>query len=333
MSSTEGQIVFHGLPNLIKIMIWNADDRDERWIYRTINPGEVNNYEHRLIQFKNMEEMDAEAEWNFDEHLASGQPLMMSTRKTLTETFPTGLSFFSFANDHEDAVISTDLPVQGESGEVFTVIVENNQAIANTNAYKQIVTKRSQPKKIRNSANAEVTLKTFICYKADSELLQVGSPFCCIYDNNPQNHRIVAPAKATMIECIDCTVSGRLAAEPITQPTLFTMLGLRMHCFRMHAAAKPKPLLPSFNRDVHRMACAFYRGFDTDCSEEDARNLVAILRFLEQNDYRLSALKLLKKDCVIELLKSLFSSECLDEEETKEVEGCLFWMRNNFEQL
>lgn len=276
---------------------------------------------------------EAEADWNFDEHLASGQPLTMSMRKTLTEAFPMGLSFFSFANDHENAVISVDLPLQAEIGEVFTVIVENNQAIANTNAYKQIVMKRSQPKKIRNAANAEVTLKTFICYKANSESLQAGSPFCCTYDNNIQNHRTVAPAEAAMIECIDCTVSGRLAAEPITQPTLYTMLDFRMHCFRMRAAAEPKPLLPSFNRDVHRIACVFYRGFDSDCSEEDSRNIVAILRFLEQNDYRFSALKLLKKECVIELLNSLFSNECLDEEETKEVEGCLFWIRNDFEQL
>ena len=179
-------------------MIWNADDGNDRWIYRTIYPAEVKIAEHRLIQFKNMEELDAEADWNFDDH-----PLRMSVRRTLTEAFPIGLSFFSFANDHKSAVISNDLPLPAEIGEVFTVIVENNQAIANTIAYTQIVTKGSQPKKIRNAAGADVTLKTFICYKANSESLLAGAPFRFIHDNNPQNHRIVAPSEAAMIECIE----------------------------------------------------------------------------------------------------------------------------------
>lgn len=308
------------------MLMWNVDDQHERWIYRTIYPADVRNDEHRLIQFKNMEEIDAEADWNFED--PSNPPLIMSQRKPLTEVFPVGLSFFSFANDHVNTIISNDLPTQAEIGQVFTVIVEN-QDITDTNAFKQIVKKRSQPKKIHNAAGREVTLKTFICYKANSDLLLAGSPFCCIYDNNPQNHRTVAPAEAAMIPCIDCILSGRLAAEPDTDPTLYTMLGFRMHCFRMRAAAEPKPLLPSFNRDVHHMACVFYRCFDTDCSEEDSKNIVAILWFLEQLDYQFSALKLIKKQCIIELLTSLFSNECLNEEETKEVEASLLWMRND----
>jgi hypothetical protein len=230
-----------------------------------------------------------------------------------------------------NAIISTDLPTQAETGEIFAVIVENKQSIANTNAYKQLVTNRSQPKNIRNAANVEVTLQAFICYKANSELLNAGSQFCCVYDNHPLNHRTVAPAEDAIIGCKDCIIGGRMAAEPITQPSLFTMLDCKMHCFRIRAAGQPKPLLPSFYRDVHRLACVFYRGFDTNCSEEDSKNIVAILRFLEQLDYGLSALMMLKKQDVIDLLLSLFSNECLDEEETKEVQACLLWVRHVFD--
>jgi hypothetical protein len=312
--------------------MWNADDQHDRWIYRTIYPADLRTSEHRLIQFRNMEEFDAEANWNFDENETTNQPLTMSQRKTLAKANLTGLSFFSFANEHLNAVISPDLPTQAEIGDVFAIIVESNPSIANSNAYKQIVTKRSQPKKIRNAANAEVTFKAFICYKANSEFLTAGDPFCCIYDNNPQNHRTVAPVENAVIECIECTIGGRLGAEPITQPTLYAMLGFRMHCFRLRTAAKPRPLSSRFNRDVHRLACVLYRGFDTDCSEEDSKNIVDVLRFLDQLDYRFSALKLLKKQCVIELLSTLFLNECINEEETMEVEAVLLWMRNDFDQ-
>jgi hypothetical protein len=298
---------------------WNADDQHDRWIYRTIYPAEVRNDKQRLIQFKNMEELDAEADWNFNDYLETNQPLTMS-QKSLT-----GLSFFSFANDHLNVIISRDLPAEAESGDVFAVLVESKDSVANSNAYKQIVTKRSQPKKIRNVANAEVTLKTFICYKANSELLTADMPFCCIYDNNPQNHRTVAPVADAGIECIDCTIGGRLGAEPITQPTLYVMLDFRMHCFRFRAAAKPRPLSAGFNREVHRLACVLYRGFDTDCSEEDSKNIIDILRFFDQLDYKLSALKLLRKQRVIELLRALFLNECMDEEETMEVQAVLMW--------
>jgi hypothetical protein len=315
------------------MLAWGADDHQDHWIYRTILPNEVRIAEHRLIQFKNMEEEDAEAEWNYDNHRASdgAEPLVMRQRRRPTEEFPMGLSFVSFENDHLNLVMSADLPDTADTGDVFAVIVENNPAAKNSSAYNQIVGKRSQPKKIRNAAGAVVTLKAYICYKANSASLTADSPFCCLHDNNPPIIRTVAPAEGSIINCIECSIGSRLAAEPMTVPTLFTMIEFRMHCFRMHAAAEPKPLLPSFNRDVHRLACVFYRGFDTDCSEEDSKNIVAILRFLEQFDYLLSALKLLRKQCVIDLLQGLFSSEFLDEEETKEVVACLLWMRNDFD--
>eukprot|EP01032_Pedospumella_encystans_P012352 gene12352-14298_t len=275
-----------------------------------------------------MEEVDAEADWNYDEHIESNAPLLMSQRKPLTEAFPVGLSFFSFENDHCKVVVSDDLPSQAESGEVFTVVVANNPTIANSTAYKQIIAKRSQPKKIRNAANAEVSLKAFICFQANSELLVAGLPFCCVFDNNPHNHRTVAPVENGSISCVDCVIGGRLAAEPVTEPTLFEMLDFRMHCFRMRAAAEPKPLLPFFDENVHHIACVLYRGFDSDCSEEDAANIVCILRFFAQLDYSLSALKLIKKSCVMNLLGGLFTNEYLDEEETKAVESCLWWMAN-----
>lgn len=308
---------------------WNADDRHERWIYRTIYPAEVRNAEHRLIQFKTMdEELGAEADWNFDDTTVSRQ-LTMSQRRGLTEVCPMGLSFFSFENDHLNTVVCADLPTSAENGDVLAVLVENNPSIKSSNAYHQIVTKRSQPRKIRNAVGEEVTLKAFICYKANSE--RTRSPFCCIRDNNPQNHRTVAPDEGETMNCIDCTVGGRLAAEPTTEPTLFQMLDCRMHCFRIRAAAKPRHLLPHFDGDVHRLACVLYRGFDTDGSEEDSTTIIDVLQFLEQNDYQLSALTLLKKQCIMKLLYSLFSNEHLDEEETKEVEACLQWMRNEVE--
>lgn len=307
-----------------------ADDGNDRWIYRTIYPAEVRNDRNKLIQFKNMEEIDAEANWNYDDQPPPNQ-LTMSQRTTLKEACPMGLSFFSFAEHHSGATISSDLPIQAETGDVFAIIVESNAAIGNSNAYNQIVTKRSQPKKIRNAANQEVTLKTFICYKANSELLQTGMPFCCIYDNNPQNHRTVAPVDGFNINCVDCTISGRLGAEPITNPSLYDMLDFRIHCFRMRAAAEPRPLSSNFDRDVHRLACVLYRGFDTDCSEEDSMNIVCILRWLDQLDYRFAALKILKKQNVIDLLSVLFSNECINEEETMEVEAVLAWMRTGYD--
>jgi hypothetical protein len=185
-----------------------------------------------------MEELDAEADWNFTDDLETNQPLAMSQSSDLA-----GLFFFSFANDHLNVIISRDLPAEAESGDVFAVLVESKDSIANSNAYKQIVTKRSQPKKIRNIANAEVTLKTLICYKANSELLTADMPFYCIYDINPQNLRTVAPVADAGIECINCTIGGRLGAEPITQPTLYVMLDLRMHCFRSAAQRNLDPCL------------------------------------------------------------------------------------------
>eukprot|EP00981_Chlorochromonas_danica_P015137 scaffold10699_cov186-Ochromonas_danica.AAC.2 len=227
-----------------------------------------------------MEEANAEANWNFDDHFLSvaddnnqqQQPLVMSQRK------PTSTTTSTITDDDDKDIIFP------------TIVYDDN-------------------------------------------------------NNNPQNHHhrrvttVVAPIEGVSINCIDCIIGGHLAAEPITQPTLYTMLGFRMHCFRIHAVAEPKPLqllLPttSFNRDVHHLACVLYRGFNTDCSEEDTKNIVAILRFLEELNYEISALKLLKKQSVIELLLTLFSNECLDEEETKEVLACLSWIRNNdFNQL
>lgn len=237
------------------------------------------------------------------------------------------LSFFSFANDHSNVTMISDLPSQAESGDVFSVPVDQNSA-----AYQQIVTKGSQPKKIHNAANAKVTLKAFVCYKADVRGLQGNNQFCCVYDNVPHNHRTVAPVEGEFINCVHCKIGGRLGPEPTTTPSLYDMLGFTMHCFRMRAAAEPRPLHESFNGDVHRLVRVLYRGFDTDCSEDNSMNIVAILRFLDQLDYKLSALKLLKKQCIMELLDNLFLSECIDEEETVEVEAVLSWMRNDFDQ-
>jgi len=153
---------------------WNADDENDRWIYRTIYPKEMNNASQRLIQFKYMLEVDAEADWNFDENVdyeETNQPIIMSQRRTLIDPFPKGLSFFSFAKYHLNVLTCTDLPEQAEMGDHFAVLVENNDSISNSKIYKEILKRRTQPKKIHNAAGAEVILKAFICFKANSELL------------------------------------------------------------------------------------------------------------------------------------------------------------------
>jgi hypothetical protein len=118
------------------MLAWGADDHQDHWIYRTILPNEVRIAEHRLIQFKNMEEEDAEAEWNYDNHRASdgAEPLVMRQRRRPTEEFPMGLSFVSFENDHLNLVMSADLPDTADTGDVFAVIVENNPAAKNSSA-------------------------------------------------------------------------------------------------------------------------------------------------------------------------------------------------------
>jgi hypothetical protein len=308
----------------IKQAMWNPE---ERGMYRAIFPWEVQDAEHRLIQFENMDEDDAEADWNF----GSDQPLVMSQRRVSSQPHPMGLSFSSFERYHTNVPIVVDLPTQAESGDCFAVIVEGNDPTAYPKAHHQIMVRRSSPRRISNAAGDQVTLKTFVCYEANCELL-AGSSFCCIIDDDSQYHRTVAPVENACIPCQECSSRGRLAAEHSTDPTLFDLLQLKMHCIRMRAVAKPKPLHESFHRDVHRLACVLYRGFDTDCAEDDSITIVAILRFLEPLDYALSALRLLKKQCVVNLLRKLFSSEHLDEKETDAVVACLSWVRTAMDQ-
>eukprot|EP01036_Dinobryon_divergens_P028237 gene28237-37150_t len=315
-------------------MNWTAEDSHGRWIYRTIYPSEVRMASQRLIQFENMEELNAEADWNFDQRTEDPNiPFTLSQRMTLVDIFPKGLSFFSFENDHPPAKIVQDLPVVAEMDDTFAVIVEGNAIVGNSNAFNQIVNKRSQPKKIHNAANEEITLKAFICYKANSDNL-LGSQFIMVSDNNPIYHRTVAPAENEFISCVDCLIGGRLGAEPIpigAQPSLFNLFEFKMHCFRMRAAAQPRPLCSEFDSDVHRLACVLYRGFDGDCCEEDTKNIIAILQFLDKNGYSIEALKMIKKQILIDLLTVLFMSECIDEEETKEVGLVLSWIRNELD--
>jgi hypothetical protein len=315
-------------------MNWTSDDSNERWIYRTIYPNEINVANKILTQFKNMQEMDAEADWNYDEHIEDPDniPLQMSQKTISTEVFQMGLSFFAFANYHQSVVIVQDLPMVAEIGDNFAIIVEGNTNVQNSMAYRQFMQRRSQPRKIRNTANEEVTLKTFICYKANSDRLVAGSQFSIIWDSNRMNHRYVAPAANVFIGCTDCIIGGRLGAEPNgAQPSLFSLLDLKIHCFRMRAAAQPTAFCSHFDGDVHRLACILYRGFDTECCEEDSKNIIAILRFLNLTNYKVDSLKLIKKQCVIDLLTVLFMSEYLDEEETKSVESILFWVRKEFD--
>lgn len=88
----------------------------------------------------------------------------MSRRLSPPEEFrhPKGLSFFSFASDHLDAIILPDLPTQAESGDVFAIIVENNPSITSIRAYERTVTIRCWPRSVRNSANEEVSLLSAI---------------------------------------------------------------------------------------------------------------------------------------------------------------------------
>jgi hypothetical protein len=299
----------------------SADDQQIRWIYRSINPDDV---PHRLIQFQNMQESNAEADWNLDDGSAT---LKMWQKRTSTGEFPMGLPFFSFANDHENAVTSPDLPTQAEHGDNFIVILEDNASAPTSLAYKQIVLTKCHPRKIRNSGGEEITLKAFVCYKGNSDLLVTGMPFCCIYDNIPQNHRTITLVEGSCINCIDCSIGGHLGAEPITEPSLSEILGLKMHCLRLRAAAEPRPLGPGVDQHIHRLARVLYRGFDTDCSEADSKAIINILHHLNQCDYQLSALKCLKRHDLVELLLNLFASECIDEEETKEVQAVLSWIR------
>ena len=95
----------------------------------------------------------------------------------------------------------------------------------------------------------------------------------------------------------------------------------------MRAAAQPRPLCSEFDSDVHRLAYVLYRGFDGECCEEDSKNIIAILQFLDKTGYSIEALKVIKKQILIDLLTMLFMSECIDEEETKQVGLVLFWIR------
>ncbi len=63
------------------MLAWTADDGNDRWIYHTIYPADVRNDRNKLMQFKNMEEIDAEANWNYDDQPPPNQ-LTMSQRTT-----------------------------------------------------------------------------------------------------------------------------------------------------------------------------------------------------------------------------------------------------------
>ena len=148
-----------------------------------------------------------------------------------------------------------------------------------------------------------------------------------VSDNNPIYHRTVAPAENDFISCVECSIGGRLGAEPIGAQPLFNLLDFKMHCFRMRAAAQPRPLCSEFDSDVHRLACVLYRGFDGECCEEDTKIIISILQVLDKTGYSIEALKVIKKQILVDLLTMLFMSECIDEEETKQVGLVLSWIR------
>ena len=122
--------------------MWNPQDRGS--MYRTIFPWEVQDAEHRLIQFENMDEDDAEADWNFDDFIGNDQPLVMSQRRVSSQPHPMGLSFFSFERYHTNVPTVVDLPTQAESGDCFAGLVEENDPIAYPKAHHQIMVRRSK---------------------------------------------------------------------------------------------------------------------------------------------------------------------------------------------
>jgi hypothetical protein len=64
----------------------------------------------------------------------------------------------------------------------------------------------------------------------------------------------------------------------------------------MRAAAKPRTLSSLFDNGVHRLACKLYKGFESDCCcEEDSKNIIAALRFLDELSYKAESLKFIKK--------------------------------------
>jgi hypothetical protein len=153
-----------------------------------------------------------------------------------------------------------------------------------------------------------------------------------VSDNNPIYHRTVVPAESEFISCVDCSIGGGLGAEPIGTQPLINLLDFKMYCFRMRAAAQPRPLCSEFDIDVHRLACVLYRGFGGECCEEDSKNIIAILQFLDKTGHSIEALKVIKKQVLIDLLSMLFMSECIDEEETKQVGLVLSWIRNELDR-
>lgn len=287
----------------------------------------------RLTVFKHMLDQNAEANWNLDEHLVDGTPLELEQRHTLTDSDPKGLSFFSFVNDHSHAVIVDDLPESAEAGVTLAIVAQGNDNLTNTNAHRQLIQQKRQLRKVRNSDNREITLKPFLCYKANSELLSPECQFTCVWDNNPNYHRTLTPTAGVKIACTECEIDGRAAADPTgAQPPLLELMDFQLHCFRIRAGAEPIALKAHFDSDVHRLATALYRGLDTDCTEEHAKRTIDVLRFLDLNDYSLNALKLLKKADLLDLLLALFMSECLDEEETKKVGHVLSWVREELDR-
>jgi len=87
-----------------------------------------------------------------------------------------------------------------------------------------------------------------------------------------------------------------------------------LHCIRLRAVAKPRPMEAGFDADVHFFAGLLYRSFETDCSEEDSIRIVDILHELDRLNYSPAAL--LPKASTLELLRRLFVREDLDESET-----------------
>lgn len=75
--------------------------------------------------------------------------------------------------------------------------------------------------------------------------------FGCVYDNNPIHHRTVASVEGAFI---NCSVTCQVGAEPMIEPSLYDMLGFKIHCFRIHAAAKPRPFSSALNIHVDRLA-------------------------------------------------------------------------------
>jgi hypothetical protein len=218
-----------------------------------------------------------------------------------------------------------DIPTDAQTGDKFIVIIENNSNIEQTQAYKRMIKQRSIPKKIQSLNGREIKLSAYICYKANSQL--IDDNFSVFWDNNPVGHRTVAPIENVFIPCIEASIGNNLAAEPQTTPSLYDSLGFSLHCFTMEAAAEPRPLCSNFDGNVHQLACVLYSAFG-DCDEEDSKKIIGILRILDENDYTIAALNTFHKQNIVDLLKNIFVSDYIDPEVISIIVKTLQWIHD-----